>query len=112
MKTIYKVMLGAAALGVGAGGLMAQSDRAAFDRARANAWRKAAPTYQHNPVVVRIDGMGINLHAITAYHAGDGDTTVIHPALVSVNMSYEDFDEIMRRYTREGMWRPDLPAGG
>lgn len=84
----------------------AQPDRAAFDAAKAEALRKAQPTYQHNPVFVEIGDVGINLHAITGY-AGDETSTVLMPGAIEIMMPVEEFRAIVRHYTRTGMWRPE-----
>lgn len=87
--------------------LIAQSDRAAFDRARAQQRLQAQPTYVHNPVVVRWGDVAVNVHEVMAYHPGDGDTTIIYPGGMMLAVPYAEFDAVVRRYTRGGNWKPE-----
>lgn len=84
-----------------------QSDRAAFDRARERQRLQAQPTYAHNPVVSRWGQVAVNMHEVMAYHPGDVEgTTVLYPGGMMLAVPFDEFDVVMRRYTRAGAWRP------
>lgn len=88
---------------------IAQADRAAFDRARAEQLRRAQPTYMHSPVFAEFDGVVVNLHAITAYHddpAGSG-FVMIQPSATIVPVTYDVFHATVLWHARHGVWRPD-----
>jgi hypothetical protein len=92
------IMLGGASSG--------QPDRAAFDRANEQRRLQAQPTYMHNPVIVRWGDHAVNVHAVLAYHPADDGTTIIYPGATMVDVPFEEFDAVVRRYTRAGAWRP------
>lgn len=107
-----RIGIGAAAAAIAAAAFaIAQPDLEAFRDAqrRARTGPAAVVQYQHNPVVARFDGVAVNLHAVVAYRPGDNETTtVLEPGGIVVPIAFEDFDAVMRRYTRSGDWRPGV----
>lgn len=97
-------VLGTAAIVAG------QEDRAASDRAAAQARLRSQPTYQHSPVLADFDGVVVNLHAVVAY-VEDPTTgrAIIHPGGVVVPVDHATFDAVARRACRVTKWRPDGP---
>ena len=86
-----------------------QPDEQAFRDAqrRARTGAAAVVQYEHNPVVARWGEIGVNLHAVMAYHPGDVEgTTVLSPGGMMLAVPHDEFDAVMRRYTRSGDWRP------
>lgn len=90
-----------------------QPDRAAWDRARAEAARQALPTYYHSPVWVTIGAERVNLHAVTGFGAlPDGRGVVLYPGRqVLPGATVEQVDELVRRFCRVGVLELQPPAG-